>query len=821
MAVHNTSAAKADETTQGTASAAAGGEMGISGADHKAMPHTPTPAQPHRAAVVLSARGTGRATWRAPARDDVKQWRRDPEPVSLGKRGTAAGEAQVARFRDPRFCGKPLAPFPAYVDQPAGQGRLGASFETRPRFGHVRNWFIAHIDLEPGTTVYGTGERAGRLNRKGYKVTCWNTDSFDYHDKLPSLYQSHPWALAVRPDGTAVGAICESTGRVEVDTSQGITFKAQAFEAGLAPAITVIEGASVRDVLGALAALTGTMPMPPRWALQYQQCRWSYEPDGRVREIAKGFRDRKIPCGVIWFDIDYMFGFRCFTFDTDKFPDSRKLNKDLNEQGFRTVYMIDPGLKLDTGYPTYRTGLAADAFVKNEAGEDYVGEVWPGPCVFPDYMNERVRRWWAEQYKEFMSYGIDGVWNDMNEPAVFDRPGKAQPETNWHEADAELGGPGTHLRYRNVYGMQMVKASREGIAAANPHRRPFVLTRSNFLGGHRYAATWTGDNCSDWRHLRWSIPMVLNLGLSGQPFVGPDIGGFAGNADGPLFARWMGIGAMLPFSRGHSVKDSVDHEPWSFGEACEATCRRALERRSRLIPHLYTLFRQSHLDGLPVARAAVFADALDTKLRNAEDLMLLGDDLLVRADILPPTQLPKATESKDGKSGNTQIFAGFEAYSTGPSAVSAHGTAVTPLPGGDGAWRAVEILNPAHTKEHLRGGKHYDPDLPETFVRVGAILPLGPVMQHDEEKPLDPLTLVVAPDEHGRARGVLYEDEGDGFAYENGEYRMVEFVATTDGKGHVTVRAQRLAGNWDLPTRGVEVIVLKPEGKVGTGTFAP
>lgn len=689
-------------------------------------------------------------------------------------------ENGAVRFRDPEFASIPPATFPAYTKQPTEKEEVGrGACRICVRFGQMNEWNAAHIAIEPGTSLYGTGEQPGRLNRIGTKRNIWTTDCFGYEESMPSLYQAHPWVLAVRKDGTAYGVIYETTHRAVVDLRDGILFSAQyTTRETQSPGIVVIDGANPMDVLRELSRMTGRMQMPPRWALQFQQCRWSYEPDSRVRQIADGFRSRNIPCGVIWMDIDYMFGFRCFTFDTEKFPDPKGLADYLHERGFKSVWMIDPGLMTDDQYPAYREGKQGDHFVKNRFGHDFVGKVWPGPCSFPDFTRKRTRDWWATLYRDYMAQGVDGVWNDMNEPAVFDVPNKQMPETNFHEADENLGGPGLHLRYRNIYGMQMVRASREGIQKANPEKRPFILTRSNFLGGHRYAATWTGDNKSNWRHLRWSIPMVLNLGLSGQPFVGPDIGGFADNADATLFARWMGIGALLPFARAHSVKDSVDHEPWSFGPECERTCRLALERRMRLMPAIYTIFRESHMTGMPVARPLFFADPADPALRSVDDAFLLGSDILVRCDVWE-----KGT-----------------------------GGAKAKLPGGDGKWRAFEPLTAGSP------GPKVDPDLPEIFVRTGAIVPMGPVMQFDGEKPLDPLTLVVALDDSGLASGELYEDSGEGYGFEKGDFARIRFEAKRKGP-QVVVTAKQVEGIYPKANRRVEVVVLAADGKTETGRF--
>lgn len=697
----------------------------------------------------------------------LTRWRRDRAASLIGDR--------IGRFRDPVMASQPEVPFPGYVEQPRATGPLPPEFPLRPVFSRSGGRAVVEIPLPtiPGVSLYGTGEQAGSLLRNGTRKTLWNSDSFDYTERTRSLYQAHPYVLIVHPDGTSFGVIVESTWRCEIDLTRGCVFRVE----GPSPAVTIIHRDEPGEVVRALAELTGKMPMPPRWALGYHQCRWSYEPESRFKDLVKEFRSRKIPCDVLWFDIDYMRGFRCFTHDDAKFPNPRKLNEHLHENGFRAIYMIDPGIKVDPGYAVYKSGEAGKHWIRRATDERgvardaaikfrsvipddvaevwglerplpqdardgrYFGQVWPGTCVFPDFTRSRTRRWWSELYGPFMKWGIDGVWNDMNEPAVFDGAGKSMPLDNLHDADRELGGPGPHLRYHNVYGMLMTRATREGIEAARPGKRPFVLTRANFLGGQRYAATWTGDNRSDWNHLRWSIPMVLNLGLSGQPFSGPDIGGFIGDATPALFAAWMGIGAMLPFCRSHSDKASGPHEPWSFGPEVEEACRRSLNRRYRLLPYLYTLFARASRDGLPIARPMFMADPSDPKLRGIDDAFLLGRDLLVVAD---------STRRRFGEA---------------PAGASHAGA---PLRG----WRRIDQYLDGMEAPSAEAGS-----LPAVYIRPGAIVPIGPLVQYSDEQPLEEVTALVAVDERGHAAGDLYEDDGESMSYMEGDYRRTFFVA--------------------------------------------
>ncbi len=687
-----------------------------------------------------------------------------------------------------------------------GLGPAPADFPVRVKFstdGAGRR--VARIDCPPGTDFYGTGEVPGQLRRNGRFTILWNHDAYGYRDNSPSLYQSHPWVLAVRRDGSALGVLADTTYRVRIDTGpssdpESIVFTAE----GPAFPVIVIDKPTPQEVLVGLAELTGRMPLPPKWAIGFHQCRYSYFPEARVREIARNFRERRIPADVIWFDIDYMDGFRVFTFDRGHFPDPRRLNEDLRAMGFHNVWMINPGIKARDDEPSpndptpeeaareeeqlraarraerdrFRalrdSGTAIDAWVKTADGRVYQGQVWPGWCVFPDFTDPSVRSWWASLYRDFMAQGITGVWNDMNEPAVFNVASKTMPEDNRHKGDPALPrndgtpqGPdaasGDHARYHNVYGMQMVKATREGIRSANPDRRPFVLSRANYLGGQRYAATWTGDNTADWYHLESSVPMVLNVGLSGQPFIGPDIGGFAGNGppgrEAELYSRWIGFGALLPFSRGHTGKDTIDKEPWAFGPEVEETARAALERRYRLLPYLYTLFREASVTGLPVARPTFFADLKDPALRHEDDSFLLGSDLLVVAQMTPDrSRTPVMPAVRTGE-----------------------------------RWQTVDFEGDSRFK-----------DLPRLYLRPGAIVPAGPVLQYVDEKPLDPLTLLVNLDAHGEAKGTLYEDAGDGYAHEQGEFLLTTYRASLDGD-LVRVRVEATEGKMSRPARKMHV----------------
>ncbi|MGM0484689.1 MAG: TIM-barrel domain-containing protein, partial [Candidatus Krumholzibacteriota bacterium] len=395
----------------------------------------------------------------------------------------------------------------------------------------------------------------------------------------------------------------------------------------------------------------------------------------------------------------------------------------------------------------------------------FIGRVWPGDCVFPDFTMPAARLWWASLYQKFMETGVDGVWNDMNEPALFDTDSRTMPEDNLHRGGGEIP-PGPHARYHNIYGMQMVRATRLGISRVNPDRRPFVLTRANYLGGQRYAATWTGDNRADWSHFRMSIPMTINLSLSGQPFNGPDIGGFDGNATPELFGHWIAVGAFYPFCRAHTANNTDNQEPWEFGGDIEAVSRTALERRYRLLPYLYSLFHEASTAGMPVMRPVFFADPADPALRREQEAFMLGSSLLV-----------------------------IPAWAEDPA-----------VP--DGTWREIDLDLNAET-----GNNGFQAEL---RLKAGGIIPAGPVVQSTWGYRLDPLTLIISPDGEGTASGWLYEDRWDGYGYRRGEYLITDYRAEIKG-GAVSVDAVRRRGLMETPDRILN-IVLVTDGKTYRGS---
>ncbi len=646
----------------------------------------------------------------------------------------------------------------ALLKEPLPIGNVPKSWTLKPHFYTKGGKSYATLPIGKGTSLYGTGENTGSLLRNGKKVTLWNTDNYEYKkDGGKRLYQSHPWVLGVNADGTAFGVIADNTWKQDIELTDSIRFISE----GPAFRVIVIQRNSPQEVLKALAGLTGKMEMPPLWALGYQQCRYSYIPDTRIKSLADTFRLKKLPCDVIWMDIDYMDSFKIFTFDKNRIPNPKAVNDYLHQKGFKSVWMIDPGVKAEKGYFVYDAGRKGDHWVQNKEGKEYNGKVWPGKCAFPDFTRPETRAWWGDLCKDFMAQGVDGVWNDMNEPSVFDGPDGTMPEDNHHRGGGELPA-GSHLRYHNVYGTLMVKASREGILKANPDKRPFILSRSGFLGSHRYGATWTGDNSATEDYMKVSVPMSLNLGLSGQPFSGPDMGGFTGNTTPDLFGKWIATDAFFPFMRGHASTETINKEPWAFGAEIEEVSRTALNRRYRLLPYLYTLFYEASRSGMPIMQPVFFADVSDTLLRKENQAFLVGGDLLI---------VPKWADNPTLPKGN---------------------------------WRTISING-----EDSRNDR-YQADVK---VKAGAIIPLANLIQNTTEYSADSLTLIISPDANGMAKGTMYQDKGDGFEYHKGQYAIWDYIAKIKNN-MVTVNVRKKEGLLNASAKCYKLILYTDNGVV-------
>ena len=609
----------------------------------------------------------------------------------------------------------------------------------------------------PGESFYGMGDKPTELNLREKRFENWGTDSYGYDKDWDPLYKNIPFYYGLHR-GMGYGIFFDNSFRTFFDFAKERPDATSFWVHGGEMNYYFIAGPDLMDVARRYSTLTGRPDMPAMWSLGFQQCKWSYYPESVVREVCSTMRKHEIPCDAIYLDIDYMDGFRCFTWNTERFPEPKKMVEELAYDGFKTMVIIDPGLKIDKEYAVFKEALDNDYFCRHENGAIVEGIVWPGNCHFPDFTREDVRKWWADLYQGLIEdIGIAGIWNDMNEPALFEVDSKTFPERVRHDYD---GNPCSHLKAHNVYGMQMARATYEGVKKYGNNKRGLVITRSGYSGLQRYTSVWTGDNCASWQHIWLANVQCQRLAISGVSFSGSDIGGFVGHPTPEMFVRWIQLGIFHTFCRVHSSQDDGDQEPWSFGPEALKLFRDAINLRYRMLPYHYTAFYQNHKYGTPVIRPLVFVDQddINTHYRDAE--FLCGDHVLT-ASISTP--------------GQSQM----EVY----------------LP--RGTWYQY------WTKELINGQGVYSMELtPDTFpffVRAGAVIPMYPVQQYVDELHFDEITLDVYFKE-GQEQSMFYEDAHNGYQYENGDIRFASFelrgltnelTVTQDIEGHFVPGYQR------------------------------
>lgn len=609
-----------------------------------------------------------------------------------------------------------------------------AAAEGHNLIGHQDLKVYISKTMEDNMYFYGLGERTGSLNKKGYHYKNWNTDDPSPHgETFEQLYKSIPFLISIK-DETAFGIFFDNHFESHFDMGKENSnyYYFGAVEGNLD--YYFIYGPEVKNVVKEYTKLTGNAPLPQLWTLGYQQCRWSYSPKERVLEIAEAFRDKGIPCDTLYLDIDYMDGFRVFTWDNKKFENPKKFTEELNKMGFKVVTIIDPGVKIDKHYSIYSEGLKNNYFVKDNDGIVYKNKVWPGDSVYPDFMNTKVRKWWSDNQKIMIASGVDGIWNDMNEPASFNGP--LPDDIIFNEDGVEV----THKEIHNIYGHMMSKATYEGLKEYT-NKRPFVITRACYAGTQKYSTIWTGDNQSTWEHLRMSLPMLMNLGLSGMSFCGTDVGGFGHDCTGELLSRWVQVGTFTPLFRNHSAMGTRDQEPWAFDKETEEINKKYIKLRYKLIPYLYDLMWKCETTGAPIIRPLLFEYQHDKNTYEINDEFLCGDSILVSPVVEQGMRqklvyLPK---------GNSWID-----YWTG---------------------------------ENYKGGQYIIKNSPldtcPIFIKTSSIIPTGVDQNYIGEKNNDDLILnIYLDEEENEFKYIHYCDDGESFDYKNGIYNEYEIIVS-------------------------------------------
>jgi alpha-glucosidase len=611
------------------------------------------------------------------------------------------------------------------------QDEIGFHWEESYELGGniVKMSKISHT----GESYYGLGDKPVQTNLKGKRFENWVTDSYAYEKDTDPIYKAIPFFVGLH-NKKAYGIFFDNTFRSYFDFAHERKNITSFWAEGGEMNYYFIYGPKMNDVVANYTDLTGRPhQLPPLWALGYHQCKWSYYPESRVKEVTAKFRELQIPCDAIYLDIDYMDGFRCFTWNKEYFPDPKRMVKELADDGFKTVVIIDPGIKIDIDNDVFKEGLENDYFCRRADGPFMKGKVWPGECYFPDFTKPEVREWWADLFKELIEdIGVRGVWNDMNEPAVMEVPNKTFPNDVRHNYE---GNHCSHRKAHNIYGMQMARATYQGLKKFAFPKRPFVITRAAYSGTQRYTSSWTGDNIASWEHLWIANVQAQRMAMSGYSFVGSDIGGFTEQPDGELFARWIQLGIFHPFCRTHSSGDHGDQEPWTFGDEVTGIVKKFIEIRYQLLPYLYTTFWHYYKEGVPMLKSLVLHDQDDVQTHYRTDEFIFGDKILV-CPINEPNAKGRRMYVPRGK--------WFDFWTD------------TQIKGGKEMWVDADI------------------DTMPIFIKEGAIIPKYPIQQYVGEKDFDQITLDVYYKE-GKESSTLYDDADDGYEYMNGSYSLRTF----------------------------------------------
>ncbi|MFA6400025.1 MAG: glycoside hydrolase family 31 protein [Salinivirgaceae bacterium] len=583
--------------------------------------------------------------------------------------------------------------------------------------------------LQPSEKFIGLGEKTGDLNRFGTVLTNWNTDHPAYGLNDDPLYQTQPFYMGIHGN-KVYGIFFDNSFKTTFNFGASNTLYSS-FAADDGNLVYYFFGApTVAQILNDYTWLIGRSLLPPLWSLGYQQCKWSYYPESEVLSVANTFRNKKLPCDVIYLDIHYMDAYKVFTFSPERFPNPKHLTSELDKMGFKLAVIIDPGIKIEKGYKQYDEGVANDLFIKYPDGTFYNGSVWPGPTHFPDYTNPETRKWWGESFKFYIDNGVVGFWNDMNEPAVW---GANFPSVNEINFD---GRGGTMREGHNLYGLQMARSTYEGTKKLM-NRRPLVITRAGYAGVQRYSSVWTGDNFASDEHMLLSARMVSNMGLAGIAFAGPDVGGFMGDCSAKLFTRWITQGVFTPFFRGHNVNSEKSKEPWAFGDAVESHARNVLNLRYQLLPYIYSAFYTATQTGMPVARSLAIDYTFDEAIykKDFQNEYFFGPAFLVT---------PISSEATVAK-----IY----------------------LPKGN--WYRYT------TQELYEGGKECLIEVPmndlPVFVKESSLIPMQTVVQNTSEMPSDTLFLKIYK---GSISNIFtyYEDDGVSYEFEQGAFLKRDLV---------------------------------------------
>lgn len=511
--------------------------------------------------------------------------------------------------------------------------------------------------MEEKDIVYGLGENVRGINKRGWVYISDCSDNPAHREDTRSLYGAHNFLIV---DGkVCFGVFIDMPGKVTFDIGYTQYDKLQISPWSEDYELYIIEGDTPDAVVTAFRKLTGPSYLPPKWAFGYGQCRWSYMTAEEVREVARRHRELNLPLDSIYLDIDYMEAYKDFTINEETFPDFEELVREMKAAGIHLVPIIDAGVKAEEGYPLYEEGLEKGYFCKDENGKEFIVGVWPGKCVFPDMLNEEAREWFGDKYRFLLDQGIDGFWNDMNEPAIFysekrlrevfdkieEYKGKNLDIRSYFKFQDMVGSLANneedyksfyhsykgellrHDKVHNLFGYYMTRSAGEAFDRWRPDKRILMYSRASYIGMHRYGGIWMGDNLSWWSHLEMNLKMLPSLNMCGFLYVGADLGGFGADATQDLMLRWLAFGIFVPLMRNHSAQGTRRQEVYEF-DAIDAF-RGILSLRYRLLPYLYSEYMKAALKDTMYSRPLGFVFPEDEIARETEDQLFIGESIMI------------------------------------------------------------------------------------------------------------------------------------------------------------------------------------------------
>lgn len=512
-------------------------------------------------------------------------------------------------------------------------------------------------NLAENDIVYGLGEQVRGINKRGWQYVSWNYDNPNHHEDTRSLYGAHNFIIVSGME--TFGAFFDYAGKMEFDIGYTRRSVMNITAAKNDLAVYIITGENEKDIVRQFRNIIGRSYIPPLWAFGYGQSRWGYKDEQDIRDVAKEYKSAGIPLDSIYLDIDYMEHYKDFTVDKERFPDIENLVHDMKAQGIHLVPIIDAGVKIEEGYDVYEEGVQHNYFCKNSDGEDFVGAVWPGRVHFPDFLQPEARKWFGNKYSVLTDMGIEGFWNDMNEPAIFyteDRLADTCAEIEkltsgnmgineyftftgmvaglngnmgdydkfYHNVDGKMV---KHSDVHNLYGMNMTRSAFEALQEICPEKRTLFFSRSSFIGAHRYGGIWQGDNKSWWSHILQSMQQLPALNMAGFLFTGSDTGGFGCDTTEDLMLRWLQYSLFTPLFRNHSADGTRNQELYRFDNVNAAA--EMIKIRYSLIPYLYSEYLKSVLNDEMMFKPLAFDFPEDNMARQVEDQLLLGNELMI------------------------------------------------------------------------------------------------------------------------------------------------------------------------------------------------